>query len=167
MNWTARTFTAALMLGVAAAVALSFGSSTPANSAAAIKIENKALAEAINGAQADAKAGRYGDALAKAKVADGISGKPAGLTQQIHQMIVAYAVQAKDYSAALAQLDKMIAANEGDKKKNLGQAVGIAFQMGNQQRAMGYVNDLGTDPFRLKRICVGAGDSVYAFALNR
>src|SRR5580704_11802539 len=119
MNWnTTRTLVGALMLGAAVGAAMSLGPSTPAYSAAAIKIENKALADAINGAQADAKAGRYADALAKAKAADGIAGKPASLTLQVHQMIVAYAIQAKNYNDALAQLDKMIAANEGDKNKN-------------------------------------------------
>ena len=71
MNWNAtRALVRALMLGAAVGAGLSLGPSTPAYSAAAakapIKIENKALADAINGAQADAKAGRYADALAKA-----------------------------------------------------------------------------------------------------
>jgi hypothetical protein len=144
MNWnTTRTLVGALMLGAAVGAAMSLGPSTPAYSAAAIKIENKALADAINGAQADAKAGRYADALAKAKTADGIAGKPASLTLQVHQMIVAYAIQAKNYNDALAQLDKMIAANEGDKNKNLSDALSISLQTNNQQRANQYMSQLG------------------------
>jgi hypothetical protein len=74
--------------------------------------ENEKLLEVVHGAQADAKAGKYVDALAKAKAADAIQGKPAQLTRDIHQMIVAYAIAAKNYNEALTQLDKMIAAGE-------------------------------------------------------
>jgi hypothetical protein len=144
MNWsTVKAFSAALFMGAAVAVTGTLITTAPAQSAARVKVENKALAEAVNGAQADAKAGKYADALAKAKTADAIQGKPAQLTAQIHQMIVAYAVQAKNYNEALAQLDKMIMSGEGNKTKNLSDALGIAFQMGNQQRANGYISQLG------------------------
>jgi rhodanese-related sulfurtransferase len=99
-------------MSVAATAFMALDSTTPAYSAAAVKVENKALVDAIQGAQADAKAGRYAEALAKAKTADAIQGKPAQLTRDIHQMIVAYAVQARSYNDALAQLDKMIASND-------------------------------------------------------
>jgi thioredoxin-like negative regulator of GroEL len=58
-------------------------------------------------------------------------------------MIVAYAIQAKNYNDALAQLDKMIAANEGDKNKNLSDALSISLQTNNQQRANQYMSQLG------------------------
>ena len=58
------------------------------------------------------QAGRFAEALAKAKEADAIPGKPAELSRQIHQMIVAYAMQAKDYPSACAAMEKMIAAGE-------------------------------------------------------
>ncbi len=144
MNWNmSRALTAALLLGAAASFAGSVISTTPAFSAAAVRVENKALVDAVQGAQADAKAGKYADALAKAKVADAIQGKPPSLTLQVHQMIVAYAIQAKNYNEALAQLDKMIAANEGDKGKNLSDALSISLQTNNQQRANGYMSQLG------------------------
>jgi hypothetical protein len=151
MNWTTRVTGAALLVGAVIGVSGTFvpaapGYAAPARQAAprgAIKIENKQLADLITGATADAKAGRYEDALAKAKQADGMGGKPAALTVQIHQMIVAYSIQAKDYNSALAELDKLIASGEGDKTKNLSDALNISLQMKNQQRANGYLNQLG------------------------
>jgi len=73
MNWKTRAFSAALLMS-AAMVAASGLISAPAGAAPAITLENrdKALADAVNGAQADAKAGRYADALAKAKTADAL-----------------------------------------------------------------------------------------------
>src|SRR5205823_6640477 len=60
--------------------------------------------------------GRFTEALAKAKTADGFPGRPPELAPIIHQMIVAYAVAAKDYSSALAELDEMAAAGEGNQE---------------------------------------------------
>ena len=145
MNWSAgKALAAALLIGSAVAAAGTLTTS-PAFSAAAVKVENKALAEAINGAQADFKGGRFADALAKAKVADGIQGKGPQLTLQVHQMIVAYAIQAKNYNEAMDQLDRMVKANEGDKQKNLSDALGIALQVNNRSRADGYIEQLGTN----------------------
>jgi lipopolysaccharide biosynthesis regulator YciM len=152
-----QALTTALLIGATAGVAAPLITSTPAYSSAAIKIENKALADAINGAQADAKAGHFADALAKAKTADAIAGKPMRLTREIHQMITAYAISAKDYSSALAQLDKMIAANEGDRKKNLSDAFAVSLQSGNQQRAMNYANQLGNDLGPQERLYLAQG----------
>lgn len=152
-----QVLTTALLIGAAAGMAGSFITSAPAYSATAIKIENKALADAINGAQADAKAGRFAGALAKAKTADAIVGKPAQLTRDIHQMITAYAISAKDYSSALAQLDKMIAANEGDRRKNLSEAFAVSLLSGNQQRAMNYANQLGSDLGPQERLYIAQG----------
>ena len=39
-------------------------------------------------------------------------------------MVVAYSISAKDYNSAFTMLDRMIAANEGDKAKNLSDAMG-------------------------------------------
>jgi hypothetical protein len=140
-------------MGVAAG---SLVASTPALSAA-VRVENKALVEAVNGAQADAKAGKYADALAKAKAADAIQGKPAQLTAQIHQMIVAYALQAKNYNEAMDQLDKMVKAGEGDKQKNLSDALGIALQSNNKQRADSYIEQLGTNLNPQTRLFIAQG----------
>ena len=70
---TTRSLAAALSIGISAfAIGASVVAPSPAH-AAGLVVENKALVDAINGAQADAKAGRYAEALAKAKVADGIA----------------------------------------------------------------------------------------------
>jgi len=87
-------------------------SSPSAYSAPEVKVGNQALVDAVTGAVANCKAGRFAEALAKAKEADAIPGKPAELSRQIHQMIVAYAMQAKDYPSACAEMKKMIAAGE-------------------------------------------------------
>jgi hypothetical protein len=100
----------ALVIGVP--IVVSTGSTLHAYAATAARIENKKLADAISGAQTDAKAGHFAEALAKAKEADAIPGKPPALTRQIHRMIVAYAISAKDYPSALAELDAMIAVGE-------------------------------------------------------
>ena len=121
-------------------------SSAPAYAAAATETKNKALVDALNGAQADYKAGRFAEALAKAKVADGIrEDKPAALNPIIHGMIVKYAIEAKDYAAALAQIDKNIAANEGNKTENLKQAMSISFVAKNNAKAQEYAAQLGNN----------------------
>jgi tetratricopeptide (TPR) repeat protein len=137
-----RILFATLLMGIATAT--SGGAYlSPVHAAAALKITNKALGDAVNGAQADAKAGHYKEALEKARTADGIAGKPAQLVPIIHQMIVSYAIQAKDYGAALAQLDKNMAAGEGDKNANLKQALSISVQMGNKPKVAEYAKELG------------------------
>jgi hypothetical protein len=145
MNWkTTRALSATLFLGTAAIAAASVTTVTPAFAAAATETKNKALVDALQGAQADYKAGRFAEALAKAKVADGIrEDKPAALNPQIHGMIVKYAIEAKDYASALAQIDKNIAANEGSKTENLKQAMGISFMMKNNAKAKEYSDQLG------------------------
>jgi predicted Zn-dependent protease len=156
MNPTNRALAAALSFGIAA-FAFS-GAMAPAPvRAAGLVVENKALVDAINGAQADAKAGRYADALAKAKVADGIAGKPAQLTRQVHQMVVAYAVSAKDYNSALAMIDKMIAAKEGNSGELLGQAFAISLQAGNQAKASAYAGQMGTNKTPQVRLILASG----------
>jgi len=149
MNCSAtKAFAAVLLTGVAVSATGTLTMTTPAEAVAAGKalvVENKALVEAVKGAQADAAAGKYADALVKAKQADAIQGKPAGLTIQIHQMIVAYAIQARNYNEAMDQLDKMVKANEGDKQKNLSDALGLALQANNKARADSYIEQLGTN----------------------
>jgi len=152
-----RTIAAALLTGAAIVATGTMGGSSPALSAAAVRVENKALVDAVNGAQADAKAGRFAEALVKAKQADAIQGKPAQLTAQIQQMIIAYAVSAKNYNEALAQIDKMVGANQGNKSELLGQAFSIAMQAGNQQRAMTYADQLGTNKTPAIRLALASG----------
>ncbi len=150
-----RSLRSAMLIAVGVAGYLM--TSAPADSAGAIKVENKALAAAIKGAQADAKAGHFAEALAKAKTADAISAKPAQLTRQVHEMIVAYAIKARDYSSALTELDKMIAANEGDRNKNMSNALAISLQSGNQQRAMNYAKQLGSNLGPQERLYIAQG----------
>ena len=141
-----RTLSAAFLLGTAAFAATGLVLSPPVHAAqAGITLEDKELVEAINGAQADAKAGRFAEALAKAKAADARPGKPAALVPQIHKMVVAYAVSAKDYATALAEIEKIIAANEGNKNENLKQALSVANQMQNKAKVAEYAAQLGNN----------------------
>jgi hypothetical protein len=147
MSWkTTRALSATLFWGVAAIAATGLVSSAPSYAAPATETKNKALVDALNGAQADFKAGRFADALAKAKEADAIrEDKPAALNPLIHGMIVKYAIEAKDYASALAQIDKNIAANEGSKVENLKQAMSISFLMKNNTKAQEYAGQLGNN----------------------
>jgi hypothetical protein len=141
-----RTLSAAFLMGATVFVASGMVSSPPVYAAAAPKftIENKALADAVKTAQDDYKAGRFAEALAKAKEADGIrEGKPAALNPILHGMIIDYAIKAKDYPSALAQIEKNIAANEGNKNENLKQALSVANMMNNKAKVAEYANQLG------------------------
>jgi hypothetical protein len=144
-----RTLSAAFLMSAAVIVASRLVSSMPAYAAAAPSIklpaDNKPLADAVIGAQADFKAMRFAEALAKAKTADGMSGKPAELTRIIHGMIISYAIAAKDFPSALAQIDKNIAANEGNKTENLKQALSVANQMNNKAKVAEYAGQLGNN----------------------
>lgn len=145
MNWkTIRAITMAAFVGIVAGAATALFSSGNVNAAPALKVENKALVDALNGAQADYKAGRFAEALAKAKEADAIQGKPPQLNPQIHEMIVSYAIAAKDYNSAFVQLDKNIAANE-NKANNLSTAMSLALQTNDQARSQKYHEMLGTN----------------------
>ena len=141
-----RTLSAAFLMGAVGFTASGLVLSAPAHAAqAGITLEDKELVEAINGAQADAKAGRFAEALAKAKAADARPGKPAALVPQIHKMVVAYAVSAKDYATALAEIEKIIAAKEGNQNENLKQALSIANQMQNKAKVAEYAAQLGNN----------------------
>jgi hypothetical protein len=65
------------------------------------------------------RAGNYVEGIAKAREADAFPGKPPHLGEELHKMIVRYAISAMDYATALTELDKMIAAGEGDMEENL------------------------------------------------
>jgi len=148
MNWrTTRAITAALLLGAVTTIASTV--TEPAHAAAAttfkIPADNKPLADAFNAALTDAKAGRYPEAIAKAKQADAMPGKPAGMGVYLHQLIYAWAVQGKDYNAALDQLDKMIAANEGNKAENVKNALAISFSAKNTAKQKQYADLMGSN----------------------
>ena len=147
MIWkTTRAISAALALGVATAALSIWGASAPATAAGVVNTKNEALVKAINDAQAAAKAQNWTVALQKAKEADGIKDdKPASLNQPIHQMIVSYAINARDFPAALAQLDKNIASGEGNKTENLKQALSVAITAKNKEKTDQYARELGSN----------------------
>jgi len=148
MNWrTTRAITAALLLGAVTTIASTVPEPAHAAAATTFKIpaDNKPLADAFNAALTDAKAGRYPEAIAKAKQADAMPGKPAGMGVYLHQLIYAWAVQGKDYNAALDQLDKMIAANEGNKAENVKNALAISFSAKNTAKQKQYADLMGSN----------------------
>ena len=148
MIWnTARALCTAIAIGFSAFMAASLvpGDEAYAGAAPSFKIENKALADAVTASQNAAKAGNYAEALAKAKEADAIQGKPPQLTILLHQQIISYAQQAKNYPEALAMIDRMLAAKEGNRDELLSQGWGIATQAGNTAKRDAYTQLLGTN----------------------
>jgi hypothetical protein len=135
MMYKAIALSAALLMGTAV-----FGVSN----AAGLETRNKALVDAINGAQADAQAGRWTDALAKAKQADAIrDDKPTSLNPVIHEMIINYAISAKDWPAAMDQLEKNVRAGEGNKNENLKKALSIAITAKDKAKTDQFAKELG------------------------
>jgi hypothetical protein len=146
MFWnTARALCTAIAIGFSAFVASTLVPGDEAGAAPAFKIENKALADAVTASQNAAKANNYAEALAKAKEADAIQGKPPQLTILLHQQIISYAQQAKNYNEALAMIDKMLASKEGKQDELLAQGWSIANQAGNTQKRDVYTERLGTN----------------------
>ena len=80
------------------------------------RIEDKALADAVNAAQNAAKVGNFAEAIARARDADAFPNKPPALGPILHQQIYSWAMQGKDYTTAMAELDMMLAAGEGDRE---------------------------------------------------
>jgi hypothetical protein len=148
MYWnTARALCTAIAIGFSAFVAASLvpGDEARAGAAPSFKIENKALADAVNASQAAAKAGNFAEAIAKAKEADAFQGKPPQLGPLLHAQIVAWAQQSKNYNEALAMIDKMIASKEGDRNQLLAQGWSISTAAGNTQKRDVYTQQLGTN----------------------
>jgi hypothetical protein len=92
-----------------------------ASPAPSFKIEDRALADAINAAQNAAKAGNFAEAITKAREADSFPNKPPALGPLLHGQIYAWiyswALQSKDYTTAIAELDMMLAAGEGNREQ--------------------------------------------------
>src|SRR5205085_971363 len=104
---------------------------------------NAALVEALKGAQAAGKAGRFAEALAKAKDADAIQhDKPAALNPVIHNMIIRFAIAAKDYATAMSQIEANIASGEGNNIETLKQAVSVARLLNDEPRTKRYSDEL-------------------------
>jgi len=144
-----RATTAAFLMGAAITLGSTVVTTAPAVAAAApafkIPADNKPLADAVTTAINDAKAGRYAEAIASAKRADAMPGKPQGLGPALHQMIIGWGVQSKDYNTALDEVEKMIAANEGNKNENIKQALSISFAAGNKAKQKQYADALGNN----------------------
>ena len=148
MYWnTARALCTAIAIGFSAFVAASLvpGNEARAGAAPSFKIENKALAAGVNAAHAAGKAGNYAEAIAKAKEADAFQGKPPQLGPLLHQQIVAWAQQSKNYNEALAMIDKMIASKEGNRDELLAQGWSIATAANNAAKRDVYTQQLGTN----------------------
>src|SRR5215510_10330539 len=148
MFWnTARALTTAIAIGFSAFIASTLvpGDQARAGAAPQFKIENKALADAVNAAQAAAKAKNFPEAIAKAKEADNFQGKPPQLGPLLHQQIIAWAQESKNYNEALAMIDKMIATKEGNRDELLAQGWSIATQANNTQKREVYTQQLGTN----------------------
>ena len=146
MIWkTTHAISAALAIGVATAALSTWIAPAPAI-AAAVTTKNEALVKAINDAQAAGRAQNWTVALEKAKEADAIKDdKPAALNPQIHAMIISYAINARDFTTAMAQLDKNIAAGEGNKLNNLKQALSVAITAKNKEKTDQYAKELGSN----------------------
>lgn len=158
---TIRAITTALLLGAAITISSAVVMTAPAQAAAApafkIPADNKPLADAVTTAIADAKAGRYAEAIAKAKQADAMPGKPQGLGPALHQMIIGWGVQGKDFNTALDEVEKMIAANEGNKNENIKQALSISFAAGNKAKQKQYADMLGNNLDNETRLFIATG----------
>jgi hypothetical protein len=103
-------------LVVAAVLVAAVVSAPLASPAPSFRIEDKALADAINAAQNAAKAGNFAEAIARAREADGFPNKPPALGPILHGQIYGWALESKDYTTAIAVLDLMLAAGEGNRE---------------------------------------------------
>jgi hypothetical protein len=140
-----RALATAIAIGFSAFVAANLvpGGDAFAGDAPKFKIENKALADAVNAAQNAAKAGNYAEAIAKAKEADAFQGKPPQLGPLLHAQIVAWAQASKNYPEAIAMIDKMLASKEGKREELLAQGWSIATASGNAAKRDAYTQLLG------------------------
>jgi len=111
----------------------------------AATIRNQAVGKAMKEAQDLAKAHRWREAIAKAREAEAVPGKSGSDAAVINQFIAYAAMQAGDYSTALATYDRMISAGQVDRTTGLKTAMQLALHMGNASRAMQYANQLGGD----------------------
>ena len=142
-----RALATAIAIGFSAFVAANLvpGGEALAGAAPTFKIENKALADAVNASQAAAKAGNYAEAIAKAKEADAFQGKPPQLGPLLHAQIVAWAQQSKNYPEALAMIDRMLASKEGNRDELLAQGWSISTAAGNTAKRDAYTQLLGNN----------------------
>lgn len=142
-------FSAALLMGTAAFAV---------SNAVGLESRNEALVNAITAANAAYNAGRFAEALAKAKEADAIKdGKPAELNPKIHDMIIAAALGAKDYDTAMAQYEKNIQAGEGNRVENLKRAISVAIMAKNKEKTDQYAKELGGNLDNATRLYIANG----------
>lgn len=142
-------FSAALLMGTAAFAV---------SNAVGLESRNEALVNAITAANDAYNAGRFAEALAKAKEADAIKdGKPAELNPKIHDMIIAAALGAKDYDTAMAQYEKNIQAGEGNRVENLKRAISVAIMAKNKEKTDQYAKELGSNLDNATRLYIANG----------
>jgi hypothetical protein len=84
--------------------------------APAADVASKAVVDAVNAALNASKAGNLAEAIARAKEADALPDRPATMGCFLHPQIVYWAILAKDYPTAIAELDVMLTAREGNRQ---------------------------------------------------
>lgn len=132
-----------LFIGAALVAAAGFVSLQPAYAGAALTITKPELAAPIQEAQTAAARNDYAAAIAAMRRAEGIAGISAAERTFIHQSILAYYTQAKQYQQALTTVEAMIAANEGNRNENLRTALQLSLNLNNTAKAQQYASQLG------------------------
>lgn len=149
MIYRAIALSAALLMGTAVFAV---------SNAAGLESRNEILVKAISDATAAYNAGRFAEALAKAKEADAIKeDKPAELNPRIHDLIIAAALGAKDYATAMAQYEKNIQAGEGNRVENLRRAISVAIVAKNKEKTDQYAKELGSNLDNGTRLYIANG----------
>lgn len=132
---------ATLVLGSILLAGAAFLATEPA-AAAALKITDKAVGEPLQAAQKAHDARDLRDALDNLRKAEAAS-KDRATTTVIHQLMLAWALEGNDNATATSTVDKMIAAGEGDRAKNLTTAMALALKSKNTAKAQDYAKQLG------------------------
>lgn len=131
---TTRTLAGTVFIGAIAVSAAAFGAQT---------ITNRAVGLPLQAALKAQKARDTKTCIAKAQEAGAVKGKTAYESMVINQLITACAIQGGNNRLALATLDKMIAAGQGNRTENLKQAMNISLRLKDNARAQRYLKELG------------------------
>jgi len=139
---TLRAIVAALFVGVGAAAAVGVLSSP----AVAQKVTTPAVAKPLQAAQAAANARNWSLALAKAKEAQGISGKTADEAYLINRLIASYATSAGDYPTALRAYDALLGSGRltpSLRSQILTASMQIAYRSNNCGKVISIASEMG------------------------
>ena len=115
---------------------------TSATSGPSATVE-QSVTDLLNSAEADYKERLFTNALSKAKQADGIQNKPGWQAVSVHRTIVRYALAAKEWTLALDELDRILAANEGNRIESLKEALATSMMLKDKTKAAEYARQLG------------------------